>query len=186
MQDLPRRRATYADLEAVPPHLVAELIDGELVTHPRPRARHAYSASILGGILSQRFHVGNGGPGGWWIVDEPELHLLDDVAVPDIAGWKRERMPIFPDTAFISLVPDWLCEFLSPSTVRYDRGSKRDMYARNNVQHLWHVDPESRLLECFELRDGLWVLLKTYKDNDEIAAPPFAEVPFALGLLWPN
>ena len=186
MQDLPRRRATYADLEAVPPHLVAELIDGELVTHPRPRPRHIVVGSNLGTLLNGPFDLGRGGPGGWWILAEPELHLGDDVLVPDLAGWRRDRMPKLPETAFFGLAPDWVCEIPSPSTARYDRGAKRDIYAKNGARYLWHVDPDARLLECFELRDGLWVLLKTYKDNDEIAAPPFAEVPFALGLLWPN
>jgi Uma2 family endonuclease len=180
----PSRRATYADLEAVHPHLVAEIIDGCLVTHPRPAPRHANASSVLGGIINGPFHSGRNGPGGWWILDEPELHLEDDVAVPDIAGWRRERMPRLPDTAYFEQAPAWICETISPSTARYDRGAKRDIYARHGVTHLWHLDPTDRLLETFELRDGLWVLLKAYRDDDAVAAPPFAAVPFQLGLLW--
>lgn len=187
MQDLAptRRRATYADLEAVPPNLVAELIDGELVTHPRPRFRHSHTEFALPSVLMPAFGRKGSDPGGWWFGVEPELHLDDHVLVPDLAGWRRERMPEFPDAAFIEIAPDWLFEISSPSTQRHDRGSKRDIYGSHGVSHIWFVDPEARLLEAFEPRDGLWVLLKTYQDNDEVAAPPFAEGPFALGLLWP-
>lgn len=185
MQDLPhRRRATYADLEAAPPHLVAELIDGELVTHPRPRPRHVVVGSDLGTLLNAPFGFGRGGPGGWRILDEPELHLGDDVLVPDLAGWRRERMPKLPESAYFSLPPDWICEIVAPSTVRHDRGAKRDIYARHGVTHHWHIDPDARLLESFELRDGLWLLLRTFTDKADVAAAPFAEVPFGLGVLW--
>jgi len=185
MQDFARRRATYADLEAVPPNLVAELIGGELVTHPRPRLRHSVSYSSLGWVLSGPFQFGRGGPGGWWILDEPELHLDGDVLVPDIAGWRRERLPEIPDDAFCTLVPDWVCEIVSPSTAKHDRGAKRDIYARHGVRHIWLVDPDARLLEAFELgADGRWLLLKTYKDSDLVDAAPFAAAPFDLKLLW--
>ena len=184
MQDLARRPATYADLEAVPPHLVAEIIHGELVTHPRSRPRHAVVSSDLTSLINGPFHLGRGGPGGWWILDEPELHLGADVLVPDLAGWRRERMPAIPETAYFGVAPDWACEVASPATVRYDRGPKRDIYARRGVKHLWVIDPDARLLESFELRDGLWVLLRTFTDKEEVAAAPFGAVPFGLGLLW--
>ena len=185
MQDLPPRRpATYADLEAAPPNLVAELINGELVTHPRPRPRHIRVGSRLGTLLGGPFDLGRDGPGGWWILDEPELHLADDVVVPDLAGWRRERMSALPETAFFTMPPDWVCEIVSPSTVRRDKGAKRDIYAAHGVHHLWHIDPDAQLLESFELRDGLWVLLRTFTDQADAAAAPFAEVPFGLGLLW--
>lgn len=186
MQDAPHRRATYADLEAAPPNLVAELINGVLVTHPRPRSRHSHAEFALPGILMPSFGRAGSQPGGWWFGVEPELHLDDHVVVPDLAGWRREQMPDFPDAAFFTQAPDWLCEIPSPSTARYDRGAKRDIYGHHGVRHLWHLDPDAKMLETFELRDGLWVLLKTYTDNDEVAAPPFAAVPFALGLLWPD
>ena len=185
MQDFVRRRATYADLEAVSPLLVAELIDGELVTHPRPAAPHSLSYSVLGSLLGPPFQLSRGGPGGWWILDEPELHLADDVLVPDLAGWRREKLPKVPKAPYISLAPDWVCEIVSPSTARHDRGAKRDIYGRHGVRHIWHVDPDARLLEAFELGpDGRWLLLRTFKDNDTIDAAPFGEVPFELGLLW--
>lgn len=184
MQDDVRRSATYADLEAVPPNLVAELVGGELLTHPRPRLRHSLSYSGLGVFLSGPFQYGRGGPGGWWILDEPELHLGQDVLVPDLAGWRRERMPEVPDDAFSTVAPDWVCEIVSPSTAIHDRGAKRDTYARHGVKHLWLVDPDSRLLEAFELAGEHWLLLKTFTNSESIDAAPFAAAPFDLNLLW--
>lgn len=171
---------------AAPPHLVAEIIDGRLVTHPRPRPRQTQTASILGALLTGPFQFGNGGPGGWRILDEPELHLREEVVVPDLAGWRRERMPSLPETAWFELPPDWICEVISPSTARYDRGEKRDIYAAFGVAHLWHVDPDASLLEAFDLRDGHWVLLNTFRERGAVAAPPFAEPPFPLERLWPD
>lgn len=181
MQETVRHRATYADLEAAPSNLVAELIGGELVTHPRPRSRHSHVEWALPMALGPSFGRSGSQPGGWWFGVGPELHLEDDVLVPDLAGWRRERMPEFPDSAYSTLAPDWLCEIVSPSTSRHDRGAKRDNYAHHGVSHLLLVDPDAKLLEVFELRDGLWVLLKTYADGAEVAA-----APFSLGLLWPE
>ena len=184
--------ATYADLEAVPPHLVAEILGGQLVTHPRPAPRHARASSRLGALLGSAFDFGDVGPGGWVILDEPELHLGSDVAVPDLAGWRIERMPELPDTAFFSLPPDWVCEVISPATERYDRGAKRDIYARHGVGHLWLLDPIAQVLETFALRDGLWVVLATHISQSEsqseaaarVAVPPFDAVPIDLQRLW--
>jgi Uma2 family endonuclease len=170
---------------AVPEHLVAEILFGRLVTHPRPAPRHSVAASVLGYALGPPFQLGDGGPGGWLIIDEPELHLNGHVVVPDLAGWRLERMPALPETAWIEIVPDWICEVLSPSTERYDRGDKRIIYAKAAVSHLWHVDPVLRMLEVFELKDGKWLLLDVFHDNAEVAAPPFSDASFQLGRLWP-
>ena len=185
MSDTAKRPATYAELEAVPPHLVAEIIFGDLVTHPRPVPRHATAQNALSGELTGPFQKGAGGPGGWIFMIEPELHLGPHVVVPDIAGWRRERMPRMPETAFVETPPDWVCEFLSPSTEKRDRGPKRRIYATYGVGHLWHIDPLARFLEVFELQDKHWVLFETYQDAEVVPAPPFAAVPFALSELWP-
>ena len=129
MAHLAQRAATYEDLLAVPEHLVAEILFGELVTHPRPAPRHAIASSALGGVLAPPFQFGSGGPGGWIFMGEPELHLGPHVAVPDLAAWRRERLPSLPETAWIGIAPDWICEVLSPSTQSYDRGEKRTIYA---------------------------------------------------------
>jgi len=125
-----RRPATYADLQALPEHVVGELISGELHISPRPAAPHTVAASRLGGGLSGPFDEGRGGPGGWIILDEPELHFGEDVLVPDLAGWRRERMPRPPRAAAFTLAPDWVCEVLSPSTAALDRGIKLPVYGR--------------------------------------------------------
>ena len=181
----PTRRATYQDVLDAPAHRVAEIVDGTLHTHPRPAMPHALASSRLGGELTGPFDRGRGGPGGWWIIDEPELHLGEEIVVPDLAGWRRERMPDYPDTAYVSLAPDWVCEVLSPSTRRLDLHGKRPVYAREGVGHLWLVDPADRTLEAFELRDGYWVLIASAKDDDPISIRPFDAITFSLGDLWP-
>jgi Uma2 family endonuclease len=179
------RRATYADLEAVPDHLVAEIIDGVLETHPRPRPRHGIAAARLSGELDRPFARGRGGPGGWVFIIEPELHLGFQVVVPDLAGWRRERMPTEPEDAFIETSPDWVCEILSPSTIRLDRGRKRRIYGEAGVDFLWLLDPAAGVLEGFALTDGRWLLLDTVLRGETVAIPPFDAVPFPLDDLFP-
>lgn len=145
------RPATYADIEALPEHLVGEIIFGVLHTHPRPAPRHSRATSRLGIEIGGPFDRGRGGPGGWIILDEPELHLGPHVIVPDIAGWRRERMPRLPETAWFETPPDWVCEVLSPSTARIDRTDKLAVYAAFNVSHAWYVDPVAKTLEVFAL-----------------------------------
>ncbi len=177
--------ATYADLEKVPANEIAEIIGGQLVTQPRPAPKHAVASSAIGNKVGSPFHHGDGGgPGGWWILDEPELHLGDHVLVPDLAGWRRETMPKIPETAYFETPPDWTCEVISPSTARYDRLEKRDIYAAYKVPHLWLIEPDQKVLEAFELDKGKWTLIATRANADEIAIAPFAAVPFALDALW--
>src|SRR4051812_12495902 len=173
----PKRPATYEDLAAVPEHLVAEIIDGELVTSPRPAGPHTLSASQLGGDLTVTFGRSNrGGPGGWVILDEPELHVAGQILVPDLAGWRRERMPEVPDVPYFELAPDWVCEVLSPSTERRDRTRKRHHYARARVSHLWFVDPTPQTLEVFRLDGDGWRLVLTAAGDEKIRAEPFDAV----------
>ncbi len=181
----PERRATYQDVLDAPPHRVAEIVDGVLYTSPRPAMPHALATSSLGNDLSNPFQFGRGGPGGWWIIFEPELHFGEDILAPDLAGWRRERMADFPDGAYSTLASDWVCEVLSPSTRRLDLLGKRPIYAREGVAHMWVVDPKDRTLEAFELRDEQWVLIATAKDDDPVQIRPFEAVTFNLGDLWP-
>ena len=182
---LARRRATYRDVLDAPAHQVAEIVDGTLHTHPRPAPPHAVATSYLEIELGAPFSKGRGGPGGWWIIFEPELHLGEDILVPDLAGWRRERMPDLPDSAYFILAPDWVCEVLSASTRRLDLHGKRPVYAREGVAHLWLVDPTDRTLEAFELREGEWVLIGTAKDDEPVSVRPFDAITFSLGDLWP-
>ena len=150
------KRATYQDVLDAPPHKVAEVIDGVLYTMPRPAVPHSIAGSALGWLIGGPFGHSRGRPGGWWIVDEPELHLGEDIVVPDIAGWRRERVPNYPNAAYWEVSPDWLCEVLSPSTRKIDLGPKSAIYARERVKHMWMVDPDARCLETFELRGSRW------------------------------
>ncbi len=186
VSEQPHRRATYQDVLDAPPNMVAEVINGTLHMQPRPAARHAWASSGMGAKISPPFNYGDGGPGGWWIIFEPELHLGDDIVVPDLAGWRRETMPEYPDTAYFDIAPDWVCEVLSPSTRRIDLGDKRDIYAREEMSHLWFVDPDARTLEAFELRDGQWLFLATLSDSDPVSLIPFDAITFPLNALWPE
>ena len=179
-----RTRATYQDVLDAPAHRVAEIVNGTLYTHPRPAPPHALASSSLQGDLSNAFQFGRGGPGGWWIIFEPELHFGEDILVPDLAGWRRERMPELPDTAYFTLAPDWVCEVLSASTRRLDLHEKRPVYAREGVGHLWLVDPTDRTLEAFELREGEWALIASAKDDEPVSIRPFDAITFSLGDLW--
>lgn len=185
MAETLKQPATYADLEAVPPHLVAEIIDGDLVTHPRPVPRHGGATSALGAIVGGSYQFGNGGPGGWIFVDEPELHLGPHVLVPDIAGWRRERLREPLTRAYFEIAPDWVCEAISPTTERYDKGVKRTIYAHYGVGHLWFVDPRVKSLEVFARQDRAWLLTHTFFEDEDVSAPPFEALKFSLGLLWP-
>jgi len=139
---------------------------------------------MLGSELGRPFQAGRGGPGGWFILDEPELHLQRDVLVPDLAGWRRDRMPRLPEEAFFSLAPDWVCEVISPSTAAMDRVRKLPIYAREHVMHAWLIDPLARTLEVLRLESQRWVIAGTWSGDDVIRAEPFAAIDLELALLW--
>ena len=180
-----KKRATYDDILKAPAHLVAELIDGVLETHPRPVPKHAVSAARLGMSLGGPFDLGSAGPGGSVFMVEPELHLQYDVVVPDLAAWRRARMPVITDDAFITIAPDWVCEILSPSTEMLDRNAKRRIYAEAGVAFLWLLDPRTRLLEAFQLAAGKWLLLNTVEASDPVSIAPFDAISFPLSDLFP-
>lgn len=164
---------------------MAEIVDGELYTSPRPSLRHAVSASELGADLVAAFSRGRGGPGGWWILFEPELHLGPDILVPDLAGWRRERLPaIAAEAPYSTLAPDWVCEVLSPSTYRLDRIKKLRIYGREGVRHAWLVHPGERTLEVLRLESGNWTILATHADDALVRAEPFEAVEIDLLPLW--
>jgi Uma2 family endonuclease len=186
------RRATYADLEAVPANKVAELIRGTLHVMPRPASRHARASSRLGAELDGPFDRGRTGPGGSIILDEPQLHFPDptapgeiDALVPDLAGWRRERMPEVPDVAAFTLVPDWVCEVLSKSTETYDREEKMPIYAREGVRHAWLVDPIAKTLEVYTLdAGGRWGEPVISRGAEVVRAVPFDAIGLDLSALW--
>ena len=186
MADPARRRATYEDVLAAPRHVVAEIIDGELRLHPRPAKPHAAAASRLGAELEPPFGRGKGGgPGGWVILDEPELHLGADIVVPDLAGWRRTRMPVLvDDVPYFTLAPDWVCEVLSPSTAKEDRAEKLPIYAREQVGHVWLVDPRLHTLEAMRREGERWLVVGVWKDEARVRAEPFEAIELDLAVLW--
>ncbi len=184
MADPAGKAATYDDVCAAPDHTIAQVIDGDLVVQPRPAFLHAAASSALGEELGPPFKRGRGGPGGWVILHEPELHLDADILVPDLAGWQRERMAEIPDAPFTSVAPDWVCEVLSTSTARVDRVRKPRIYAREQVRHLWFVDPGTRVLEVLRLDGGSYRMVLAAADADVVRAEPFEAIELDLSLLW--
>jgi len=181
-----RRHATYDDVRDASDLLVAELIEGDLYTSPRPAMPHARAASALGQDL-RSFDAPPGDPdtpGGWWIIDEPELHFGADVLVPDLAGWRRERMPTFPDTPAVTLAPDWACEILSSTTAALDRTRKMPIYARNGVAHLWLIDPSARTLEVYRLEGERWMVASSHSGSTSVRAEPFAAIELDMRRWW--
>jgi Uma2 family endonuclease len=176
----------YDELCALPEGVTGEILSGQLHSMPRPSGRHGVAGSALGADLSPPFNFGRGGPGGWRTITEPEIHFIRDteVAVPDLAGWRRERMPQVPDDHRFEVVPDWVCEILSPSTARKDRFVKLPIYAKYGVSHAWLVDPEAHTLEAFELRESRWLLIATLQDDAAVRVAPFDAVEFSLADLW--
>jgi len=181
-----KRPTLYEQLLDLPEGLTGEIINGQLRTQPRPAWPHAIARSRLGADLEAPYGRGRGGPGGWWIVSAPEIHFVLDVEVlvPDIAGWRKERMPVPPSGHKTEMVPDWVCEIFSPSSKSTDREEKMPLYARYGVPFAWLVDPKARTLETYELQGDEWGVLATYRDDDTVSAAPFSAVTIYLADLW--
>ena len=187
MGERAKRRASYEDVLAAPPHKVAEIINGELVLSPRPAGPHSAAATALGEELGPPFKRGRGGPGGWINLNEPELHLDGHVLVPDLGGWRRETINVIANEPYITIRPDWVCEVVSPSTERYDRGEKVALYAAAGVGHAWIVNPLQRTLEVLQLSSAnlrQWLTLGVFRDDARVRAAPFEAFELELAVLW--
>ncbi|WP_448383722.1 Uma2 family endonuclease [Desulfosoma sp.] len=185
MSEAAKKRAIYEDLCALPENIVGEIIDGELIAAPRPSRIHAAAASRMGGEIIPPYDFGRGGgPGGWVILLEPEIALGKNIVVPDLAGWKKERFPLQEPHNWISVVPEWICEVLSPATAVRDRVIKMPLYARYDVKHLWLLNPDLRTLEVFVLENGRWVLAGVFAQSAKVKAEPFIKVELDLSVLW--
>lgn len=184
MNEQARKIATYDDLYSVPENMIGEIINGELIVSPRPSPEHSNAASSLGGALIPPYKFGKGGPGGWIILDEVEIKLDEDTFVPDISGWKKERYFKPKDQNWVSVTPDWVCEVLSPSSIRYDRIVKAKTYAKHQIPYFWIIDPFSETLEVLKNETGMWSIIGTYSNDDKVRAEPFQEVEIDLSGLW--
>ncbi|MBC7977190.1 MAG: Uma2 family endonuclease [Myxococcales bacterium] len=181
-----RREALFDEYCAIPAHQCAEIIDSTLYVSRRPAPHHTNATSILGSELNGAFQRGRGGPGGWWVLFEPELHLVPlEPLVPDLAGWRVERMPTLPETAYFSIAPDWVCEVLSRSTESVDRNKKLPLYATHGVRHVWLIDPVAKTLEVHTLGDDhRWRDVRVHEGNVRVRAEPFAAIELDLAALW--
>jgi Uma2 family endonuclease len=185
MAELAPKKATYEDLYTIPENTVGEIIDGEIIVSPRPSRKHAFTTSVLDKKIGPLYQLGEGGgPGGWIILIEPEIGLGEDILVPDLAAWTRERFPLSEETNWISVAPNWVCEILSPSTFRNDKIRKMPLYARHDVEHIWLIDPIVMTMDAFRLESGRWFLLGSYAENDNVRVEPFQEIEINLGDLW--
>ena len=181
-----KKSSLYDRLAALPTELTGEIINGQLRTQPRPAWPHALASSRLGSDIEGPYGRGHGGPGGWWIIDEPEVHFALDieVTVPDIAGWRKQRMPNPPEGHKIQVVPDWICEIFSPSTKSIDREEKMPLYGRYGVSFGWLVDPKAHTLEAYKLVDEKWTPLGFFRDDDTVSVAPFDAIIIHLNELW--
>lgn len=181
-----RKPSLYDQLCALPDGIRGELINGQLRTQPRPSGPHALASSRLESDIEGPYSRGRGGPGGWWIIIESEVHFIRDleVVVPDIAGWQKEHMPRIPEGHRFEVVPDWVCEVLSPSTKSTDREEKMPVYARFGVAYSWLVDPKTRTLEAYAQAEGKWLPLGSFRDDDVVRVAPFETITIYLADLW--
>lgn len=186
MAETARKAHGWQDILAAPEGVKAEVLAGELHTAPRPHPRHGAAQAVLSAEITGPFQIGRGGPGGWWILIEPDVAFgPHDIVAPDLVGWRRQRLPAFPDEQPITARPDWICEVLSPRTARRDRTAKSDLYLRHEVPHYWLVDPEARTLEVYELDNDRWLRLGAWSEDDTAAIPPFEAVEITLSTLFP-
>lgn len=187
MSEPAEKKAVYEDLYRVPEGMTGEIVNGELIATPRPSRRHIEAASALGYNIGPAYQFGEGGgPGGWIILIEPEIGFAEDILVPDLAGWRRERYPRRESHNWISVAPDWICEVLSPGTFRQDKIRKMPIYGLHNVHHCWFLDPLAKTLEIFRLESGKWMLIGVYAEDDRVKAEPFQEIEIDLRGLWPE
>jgi len=184
MAEPAKKEATYEDLYHIPENTTGEIIDGELIVSPRPAWPHLEAAYVLGGELMSPYRFGRGGPGGWIILAEPEVHFGKNVIVPDLAGWRKERLSMARDEHRFTIRPDWVCEILSPSSARTDRIKKMRIFAEHEVPYAWLVDPLAKTLEVFTLESGKWVIQGLHAEDEKVRAVPFEEVEIDLTHLW--
>lgn len=167
----------------VPEGFIGEIVDGEIVETQRPDHPHVGATSDLGVLLGAWFRFGIGGPGGWVILDEPGIRFGDQLRVPDLAGWRADRF-VAPESGPYVVVPDWICEALSPRTARADRTEKLPLYAQHGVRHVWLLDAVAQTLEVYRREGASWLLVATFGGGAKVRAEPFDAVELDLSMVW--
>jgi len=187
MTETVRKLATWDDLLAtLDDGRTYEIIAGLMEALPRPRPGHGNAQALLSGEIVRPFQRGRGGPGGWWIIIEPDVELTtNDIIVPDLAGWKRDKVPEFPHDRPIRFVPDWICEVLSPTNQKRDRVVKANLYLTCGVMYYWILDVQERTLEAYSAKEGSWVRLGAWTDGDTSRIPPFDAIELEVEGLFP-
>lgn len=177
------QRATWEDLDALAEGERGEIVGGQLVLLPRPSGEHGETTTDMVAQLGPAFRFGRGGPGGWVFIHEPAVAFQDQIRIPDVAGWKRERYAR-PEKGPYAVVPDWVCEVLSPSNEKNDRVEKLPLYARSGVRHVWIADPLEFTLEVYRLDGEQYVVAGLYADDARARIEPFDAIELEVGLLW--
>ena len=162
--------ALYRQVAALPTGVTGEILErGILRTMSRPGKAHRLAAKRAGRDLGD-FDENLGGQG-WWIEVEAEVRLLGDyLTVPDLAGWRVERVPALGENP-IAIAPDWACEILSPTTARDDRRLKLPLYARAGISWIWLVDTDARQVEIYETIDDRATF--AFATGEGAVLPPF-------------
>jgi Uma2 family endonuclease len=183
----PRKAATLADLREVWDLKSVELIAGEIVEKASPGFFHGNTQGAVFSILWTRF--GGGGDGGekatWWFASEVDVRFdAHDVFRPDVAGWRRDRVPEPPAERPVRVRPDWVCEVLSTSDKRRDQVLKLRVYHRHAVPHYWLLDPEEKTLTVYRWQADGYVNALTAAAGERVRAEPFDALEFPLGALF--
>lgn len=180
------RLLTYDDLLALPDATRAEIIAGQLYTAPGALPDHSWVSGALTEQIRGSFGRDGRGPGGWWIFAEVDVRLgTHDIVRPDLSGWRRDRLPEPWGKRPIDVVPDWVCEILSPSNAAYDRVKKANLYASSVVPFMWLISPGERVLEAFRLDGGMWVRFASYDESAMARIAPFEAIEIEVGQLFP-
>ena len=176
--------ATLADFLSIPEsERFHELIDGEIMQKTSPSGEHGSTQADVTGWLHGPFgrKPPSGGPGGWWLANEVEIELGDDVCRPDVVGWRRELVPERPRGTPVGVPPHWVCEVLSPSNMRNDLVRKKHIYHRHHVDHYWILDPAEGTLAVYRWHTDGYLEVLIAERGVTVRAEPFdaIEIPIS-------
>ena len=177
---------TIADWLAQPEDARLELIDGEFFEKAAPTMDHARAQISIGAFIWGSFDRkpgGPSGPGGWWIGSEVDIALDGRGYRPDLAGWRRERMPVLRKERPVTVRPDWICEIVSESNRTTDTVKKLRRYHQSGVPHYWILDQLERTLTVHRNGpDGYLIALRA-EAHERVRAEPFDAIELQVSVL---